>query len=333
MSRRKIIKILLTALCVLVLSFIGCIVLIYTNIAKIWEKPVVDPNTIAAVEIDPEISGLPTNSGGNVKPIEQTEGTIDILLIGVDQRKSGDFTGLSDVMIILRIDKEKKQLKLASFMRDTFVPIEGHNKNKLNAAYSFGQIDLAEKTFQQNFGITPEHYIIVNFYGMEDIIDDLGGVDITVDKGEELEWLNININEINKEDPKHAVKNITKSGEHHLNGRQAVAYMRIRHPDFDSGRIERQQKVLTELFKKAKGIGLGELPGLIDSMVKYVKTDIGLGAMLDIANTIKSMEGTELKTFRYPEDYDNPTIKGAGSIVLPKDFDAEMKKLQDFLKD
>jgi hypothetical protein len=54
--------------------------------------------------------------------------------------------------------------------------------------------------------------------------------------------------------------------------------------------------------------------------------------MLEIANTIKGMEGGELKTFRYPENYDNPTLESAGSIVRPKDFDAEIKRLKDFLE-
>ena len=331
MSRRKVLKILLAALCVLALSFVGCIVFIYTNVAKIWEKPGVDPGAALAAEIDPETSGLPTYIGGEVGQVDETAGTTDILLIGVDNRHSGEFTGLSDVMMVLRVDKDKNVLKLASFMRDTYVPIEGHNTNKLNTAFSMEGIDLTEKTFQQNFGITADHYVIINFYGMEDIIDALGGVDVTIDKGQEFEWLNININEINKKDSKHAVKIFNKPGQCHLNGRQAVAYMRIRHPDWDAGRIERQHTVLSQLFSKAKDISLGEIPGLIDAMYQYVRTDIPLTDILEIAKTVKGITGG-LKTFRYPDEYDNPTIKDAGSIVQPKDFDTEMKKLQDFLE-
>lgn len=189
MSRKKLLKILLIALCALALSFIVCIVFIYTNVAKIWEKPGVDPAVALAVEIDPETSGLPTYKGGKVEQVEETAGTMDILLIGVDNRRAGKFTGLSDVMMVLRIDKDKNVLKLASFMRDTYVPIEGHNMNKLNTAFSEG-IDLAKKTFQQNFGIKTDYYVIINFYGMEDIIDAFGGVDVTINKGQEFEWLN-----------------------------------------------------------------------------------------------------------------------------------------------
>lgn len=330
MSRKKLLKILLIALCALALSFIVCIVFIYTNVAKIWEKPGVDPAVALAVEIDPETSGLPTYKGGKVEQVEETAGTMDILLIGVDNRRAGKFTGLSDVMMVLRIDKDKNVLKLASFMRDTYVPIEGHNMNKLNTAFSEG-IDLAKKTFQQNFGIKTDYYVIINFYGMEDIIDAFGGVDVTINKGQEFEWLNININEINTEDSMHAIKTIDKPGKHHLNGRQAVAYMRIRHPDWDDGRIARQHNVLSQLFNKAKEISLDEIPGLIDAMYQYVRTDIPLGDILEIAKNVKGITGG-LKTFRYPEKYDNFKVKGVGSIVQPKDFDTEMKKLKDFLE-
>jgi LCP family protein required for cell wall assembly len=296
----------------------------------------------ATAEATPEPTPTPDPYTDLANQADQSimKDTLNVLLIGVDYAEERvnnkkEYVGKdfnSDVMMVLRIDKDKKQLKLASFMRDTYVPIEGHNMNKLNTAYSFGRIDLAQKTFQQNFGITPNYYIIVNFYGMEDIINDRDGVEVNVKKGEELDWLNININEINKEDSKHQAKNITKAGDHHLDGRQAVAYMRIRHPDFDSGRIERQHTVLLQLFDKARKLSIGDMTNLISDMVNYVRTNIPLDKLIGIANTIKGMGGSELKTFRYPEEYDNPTTEAAGSIVLPKDFDTEMKKLKDFLE-
>ena len=71
-------------------------------------------------------------------------------------------------MMYLRVNPEKKQLKMASFMRDTLVSIEGHGKNKLNTAYSFGGVDLIYSTFEKSFGLQPDYYMVVNFYGMED---------------------------------------------------------------------------------------------------------------------------------------------------------------------
>lgn len=330
-KKKKPIKVLAIVICVLAVMLIGTGVYIWANIAQIWDKPEVGAGG-EVYETDPEASGLPDASfqGGTAPEIEKEPGATDILLIGVDNRENGKFSGRSDVLIYMRVDKNSGKLKLASFMRDTLVEIDGHGKNKLNAAYSFGGTDLTKKTFKDSFGLAPDYYIIVNFYGMEDIIEGLGGVDVNIEKNE-LEWLNININEINNEDSGKDAENINKAGEHHLNGRQAVAYMRIRHPGGDNGRIVRQQTVLSALFKKAKDVGMSEIPGLIDSMIKYVRTDIPLDKMLDLANTVKAMEGTELGRFMYPDDFANGGYKGM-SIVQPKDFDTAIKNLHDFLE-
>jgi LCP family protein required for cell wall assembly len=232
-------------------------------------------------------------------------------------------------MIYLRIDTNSNSLKLASFMRDTLVPIEGHSRNKLNTAFSFGGIDLTKKTFKANFGLEPDHYIIVNFYGMEDIINGLGGVDIDI-KSNELPSMNSSIKEINGIDKRTNSDTLQSAGRQRLDGRQAVAYMRTRHPGGDAGRIERQQTVLSALFRKAKDIGLGQLPGLAGAMIQYVRTDIPLDKMIDIAGTIKGMEDGELQKFRYPLEYETGSYKKM-SVVQPKVFEDEIKKLHDFL--
>lgn len=328
---KKPVKALTIVLCVLVLALVACGVYIFLNVSKIWDKPDVENNG-EEYEADPEASGLPevTYEGGDVEQIEKGKDVTDILLIGVDDRRPGKFSGRSDVMIYLRVDKKNNSLKLASFMRDTLVPIEGHNKNKLNAAYSFGGIDLAKQTFKESFGLLPDYYIIVNFFGMEDILDGLGGVDINIENNE-LDSLNSSIREANAIDKGSDSDKIKSSGKHRLNGRQAVAYMRIRHPGGDAGRIERQQTVLSALFKKAKDVSLGQLPGLAGSMIEFVRTDMPLDKMIDIAGTIKGMEDGELNKFRYPDSYKNGGYKGM-SVVLPKDFKKEIAKMHDFLQ-
>lgn len=330
-DKRKPVRVLSIILVILVLLLVACGVFIFLSVSKIWEKPGVEKNGVE-YETDPEASGLPevTYQGGEVSEIEKDESVMDILLIGVDDRRIGKFAGRSDVMMYLRIDKKQNSLKLASFMRDTLVPIKGHGKNKLNAAFSFEGIDLAMQTVKENFGLVPDHYIIVNFFGMEDIINGLGGVDIDLNKNE-LENLNTSIREINNIDKGSVSEKVNSAGKQHLNGRQAVAYMRIRHPGGDDGRIKRQQNVLTALFKKAKGVSLGQIPGLAGAMIEFVRTDMPLDKMIDIAGAIKGMEDGELNKFRYPDDYKNGGYKGM-SIVQPKDFEKEIQKLHDFLK-
>jgi LCP family protein required for cell wall assembly len=334
----KAFRALLVIFVILVLALIvlvGYYILKFTEIGKKgFDQGEITDELIA----DEEASGLPSaaNQNGNASEIGKAEGEIDILMIGVDNRDN-KFTGRSDVMMYLRVNLEEKTIKLVSFMRDTLVKIEGREKkNRLNTAYYFGGLDLIYSTYAQQFGLTPDYYIVVNFYGMEDIVDALGGVDVEI-RSDEIEWLNININEINGEDPGGKVANINSAGVHHLSGRQAVAYMRIRHPGGDAGRIARQQTVMFKLFEKAQNISIGQIPTLIDTLSSYVKTDFASNAanlqtLLNLAQSIRGMSRDDLSTFRYPDSYKNVNYNGA-SVIQPKDFDEEFQKLYDFLND
>ncbi len=333
-KRQKAMRVLVIAFCALVVALIGCGILIYANISKMWGGLGFDENAqldiIESGNAD-ELAGLPelTFSGGEVSGISKLSGETDILLIGVDNRAE-EFAGHSDVMMYLRVNAEKKTIKLASFMRDTLVKIDGHGTNRLNTAYYYGSKDLAYQTYHDSFGLRPDYYMVVNFYGMEDIIDSLDGVDISVEKGE-MEWLNINISEINTEDPGGKVANIEKSGDLRLNGRQAVAYMRIRKPGGDSARIERQQKVLKQLFNEMRNISIGEIPGILSVLGRYVRTDLPAGTMIDLASAVQGMSADNLKTFRYPDSYVYGTFQDK-DVVQAEDFDTEYGKLNDFLE-
>lgn len=331
---RGALKALVIVFCTLMLMLIGCLIGFYVNISRIWGGLGFDEMAVVSDEsdIDPEAEGLPqvTLEQGAVPTMQKTDEVVDIMLVGVDTRNRTEFAGRSDVLMLLRVDTKKQTIKLVSFMRDTLVSIDGHGQNKLNTAFHFGSVELAYKTMQENFGLTPDYYVVVNFFGMEDIIDALGGVDVTLQQ-KELKYLNININEINVLDKNNKAELIDEAGEQHLNGRQAVAYMRIRKLDGDAARVERQHVVLEALFNKAMKTSAGQIPGLISSMVEYVRTDIPLGEMLGIASAVRGMDAGELLTFRYPDEFVNGGYQGM-SVVKPKNTEEELIKLKDFLE-
>ncbi|HAY3898111.1 TPA: LytR family transcriptional regulator, partial [Escherichia coli] len=134
----------------------------------------------------------------------------NIVLFGIDQTE-GDI-GRSDAIIIATVDSLHKKLKLTSISRDSYVNIEGHGYDKLNHAYAYGQEELAIKTINQTFGLDITDYAKVNFNNLKDIIDTLGGIDITVEDSE--------LGDLNGV--------ISTSGRQHVNGTQALAYSRIR---------------------------------------------------------------------------------------------------------
>src|SRR5690606_23006837 len=123
-----------------------------------------------------------------------------------------------------------------------YVSIPGRKDNRINAAYSFGGPKLAMQTINQNFNLDITRYVTVDFFGLEEIIDAMGGVDIDV-KEKEVNHLNKILNELNSLDKKNRTSpGITRSGLQTLNGRQAVAYSRIRKVGHgDTERTERQR--------------------------------------------------------------------------------------------
>ena len=92
-------------------------------------------------------------------------------------------------MIILSVNTKTKKAKLTSIMRDTWVKIDGHGSNKLNAACVFGGPDLTMSTINDHFDTNISQYVMVNISGLADIIDLLGGVELDVTK-EERDALN-----------------------------------------------------------------------------------------------------------------------------------------------
>lgn len=339
-QRSKIVRVAFIMLFVILIAA-GIYLLIehfkLNKLGQMWDKDLGydESEVIEEYETDPEAEGLEDvveHAVVEVEEIVKDNEVIDIALIGVDNRDSEKFTGRSDVLIILRIDGESDELKLVSFMRDTLVEIEGHYKNKINTAFHFGKgkVDLLYDTMQKNYGITPNYYMIVNFFGMEDIIDSMGGVNIKLEK-KELKYLNTNIDEINKLDRSGRVEHINESGLQHLNGRQAVAYMRIRKGGGDAVRIGRQQTVLNALLDKACQLSMSQVPDTIEALSQYVRTDIPLSKMLNIGTCLLNARSSNLKTHTYPEDYKLGLYKEM-SIVQPKDYDEEIQKLRDFLE-
>ncbi len=106
----------------------------------------------------------------------------NIILLGTDAPDNG--ISRSDSMILVSIDSNNKEIKFSSFMRDTYVDIDGYNKDKLNAAFAYGGPKLAVKTIEKNYGIKIDNYISVGFSKFKDIVDALGGVDVQLDQDE-----------------------------------------------------------------------------------------------------------------------------------------------------
>ena len=248
----------------------------------------------------------------------------NILLLGTDARP-GEDKSRSDAMMILTIDNKNKSLKLTSLNRDTFVEIPGHGEQKLTHAYVYGEAELLIDTIEQNFELDIQHYATVDFNSFIDVIDALGGVEVEV-KQSEIRELNKFIPETyrwSKNKDKGPIEYIQNSGTQKLNGYQALSFSRIRKNDSTAERDRRQRDVIQALINEAKNLPKSKYPGLANSLLPYVKTNMSPNTLIGIGNL-------DLKSLEFPMDIDKGRKIGNSGFVIP--FDSEdLEVLHDFI--
>ncbi|ADL53341.1 LCP family protein [Clostridium cellulovorans] len=199
---------------------------------------------------------------------------INFALFGIDARNlQTNDDSRSDTIMIATIDKSKKQVRLSSIIRDTYVNIEDRGMDKINHAYAFGGPELAIRTINSNFDLAIKNFVTVNFEGMSKIVDAVGGVYIDVDS-EELNCINEYVLETAKLEGVTADP-ITSTGLQKLNGVQATAYCRIRYTSGgDMKRTERQREVLTVVMNQLLKFDTTEFMNVTNSLLDYVQTNL-----------------------------------------------------------
>ncbi len=251
---------------------------------------------------------------------------LNVMLFGQDNKESKYDAGRSDTMILLSIDVTNKQIKLTSFLRDTYVYIPSGDDfegwYKLNAAYSHGGAKLTVKTIESNFGIKIDRYAIVDFSGFKDIIDALGGLTIPI-TGNEARYINAQIEHNNQKCPKVAKKYCKsvykkdKNGKYSydrngdkveitrkvkLTGKQALWYARNRgstelggenFSGNDWDRTDRQRKVIKALIDEFKGASFTSLLSAVQKVGPMVQTNFK-------SNEITSLFTCAFKIMKYP---------------------------------
>ena len=200
---------------------------------------------------------------------------LNVMLFGQDSKESKDDNGRSDSMILVSIDSNNKEIKFSSFMRDTYVDIDGYNKDKLNAAFAYGGPKLAVKTIEKNYGIKIDNYISVGFSKFKDIVDALGGVDVQLDQ-DECGYINWQLNKNGQAGTYGEVQ--VKDGSQKLNGQQALWFCRDRGSEQFSGsdftRTSRQRRMLMGLVESYKDSSVKEIKDITNKLKKYILTDL-----------------------------------------------------------
>lgn len=291
----------------------------------------VDPDAASSIVSIPEDLLGPAPVIDNIRVRGDNEGVTNILLIGVDTRSDKQFTGLSDSMILVSINKWHKEIRLVSFLRDTYVQIPAYGKHKarngkLNSAFALGGFELLAKTFEKNFALKVDKYVVINFHGLEQIIDAVGGLDVNITAAEARQ---IPVS-------KNSSRKLGGSARtEHLNGYQAVQYARIRMIDSDFVRTRRQQYVLQLLFDKLKSTDPITMHSFVSTALNYVKTNLSEGEILGYAvDGFTTYSKYALKTdYQIPTkgEYDDPNLEHVGSVLILKDPNETVLKLHKYI--
>ncbi len=199
----------------------------------------------------------------------------NILVLGLDDA----FGHRSDTIMVLHTDPKNRSASLISIPRDTLALLPGRGVDKINHAYAYGGVDLARRSVEKLFSIKIPYYIVINLSGITNIIDELGGLTIDVEKRmyyvDYAGGLHINLH----------------PGTQRLTGKQLMGYLRYRRDGGDFTRISRHQKFLNALANELmKRDNLLRSPKLFLTLLSYVKTNLNSRKTLGLSLSLRDAQ-------------------------------------------
>ncbi len=239
------------------------------------------------------------------------------------------FDGLSDSMLMLRFNPEDKKLNVLSIPRDTRTLVEGHGVTKINAANAEGGPALSAQSVSELLnGVPVDRYVRINVQGVEKLVDAIGGVTVYVPKDMKYQ-----------DDSQHLYINL-KAGKHHLNGNQALQFLRFRYDENgDIGRIQRQQLLMRAVMEQALNPAiLPRMPKILSVIQSHIDTNltleelmalVGFGVRTDRANVqMLMLPGRFSETGEYDASYWLPDSDRIATMMT-QHFNVRSQGLQE----
>ncbi|MCC7205962.1 MAG: LCP family protein [Anaerolineae bacterium] len=247
---------------------------------------------------------------------------VTVLVMGIDKRPGEQGTGFrADSLILISLDPRTQRVGMLSIPRDLRVPIPGRDGlQPINAAYVFGELErpgfgprLTADTVQYNLGIEIDHFVVLSFEAVINLIDAIGG--ITVDVPFDIDDEQFPDLYTFGYDPLHI-----SAGRHEMDGLLALKYARTRHQDSDFDRTRRQQQVVMAIRDKVlRPEMLPELvakaPLIWDEVSKGIITDIPFDQLLSLAWYAKDIPGENIGKGALDGGYILPTLEDGVTVL------------------
>ena len=208
------------------------------------------------------------------RKIEHKPKRTQILLLGCNSWHEGKYEN-SDSIIVVSLDRETGKIKLASILRDIRVDLHEYGMDKINTALVYGGPEFAVKVVNEYFDLNIRYYAVVDMYGLVNIIDLLGGIDVEITEMERI-FLNCWVRDLAIQFKDGIIPPaIEKAGMIHMDGRIALSHARNRTIGTDFDRSDRQRVVLMAMARKIKNESSRmQLVKLFFQSMKYIKTNI-----------------------------------------------------------
>ena len=269
---------------------------------------------------DSEISEIPD---GDVNISEgsvcKDKDVFNILLIGTDERTKGfSKNARADSIMLFSIDNSSKKIRLVSLERGMLVSIPGHKNDILTHTFRYGGSNLLMETVRTHFKVDVNKYMRVNFSMFEKLVDEVGGVDVTLTE-EEAYGLNTYPNNNTWK-----LKRKVFAGENHFNGYEALQYARLRWIDDDFHRIERQRKVIVSIKEGMTDLSVSDLKDISEDCLPYIQTNLSAMEFADLLIRMPGYFENEIDQMTIPQ---KGTYKTLGNV----DFDENARLLNEFL--
>lgn len=281
-------------------------------------------------------SQIVENMNEGVEQNEVMQGYRNIALFGLDARDDDLKKGnRSDTIMIASINQDTDEVKLVSVYRDTYLNLSNDSYNKCNAAYAAGGPEQAILMLNMNLDMNITEYISINFNGLIELVDSLGGVQIDVEEAE-IEHLNNYQKSMFSTESRVVLSDdytpVTKAGLQTLNGMQATAYCRIRATAGDDfRRAERQRTVLLACLDKAKSASFSQLETALDSVLPHVATNLDTAEILSVLQEVGNYTVAGTDGFPFEDTRATGRLGSKGSCVIPVDLETNVIALHNFL--
>ncbi len=269
---------------------------------------------------------------------ERLTGYTNVALVGIDTREQDIDYANSDTMLVASINNDTWGVRMISLYRDTYVIIdpdsENGSYNKANAAYAYGSVNQFLSMLNANLDLNIEKYVIVDFTAVATLIDDLGGISVTLTEQEVVHLNNYCVETAEVTGMPYTpleYEEGQEAREYNLNGVQGVSYARIRYTEGnDPKRTQRQRLVIEKIVEKAKGKGLSAVTAIIEDVFPKIKTNFTSSQLIKMASQMfhYNIEYTSGFPFEHLE-----TDIGDLDAVIPVTLADNVKELHEFLFD